>query len=284
VVTRQRPRSTRLLVVTLVCISLAVITLDYREGDNGPLAGLGRTALSFIAPMQRAVTSATRPVGNFFSGVVHLPSLEQRNRDLEKQVRDLESEVEKGGLIKSQLDELSGLLALKQTLDPSAVAAVVVGNGLSNFDWTVTLDHGTADGIEVDMPVVTGSGSAPMLVGRVVQVSENASVVQLILDRTWAGAGVLTTSQAAGLVEGQGDQDLKMGVPTGTTIELPESVYTQGYCIIGEPGEYPPGILVGQVSRVVPVANEIEESVSVRPAVDFATLQFVLVLRTRKSC
>ena len=41
-VTRQRPRSTRLLVVVLVSVSLAVITLDYREGEDGPLAGARR--------------------------------------------------------------------------------------------------------------------------------------------------------------------------------------------------------------------------------------------------
>lgn len=270
--------------MTLVCISLATITLDYREGDNGPLAGLGRTALSFIAPMQHAVTSFSRPVGNFFSGLVHLPSLEQHNRDLEQQVLDLQAQVEKASQIQAQLDELTNLLALKQTLDPSAVVAAVVGNGLSNFDWTVTIEKGSADGIAVDMPVVTGSADAPMLVGRVVQVSANASVVQLILDRTWAGAGVLGTSHATGLVGGQGDQDLTMGVPTGATVAGNEAVYTQGYCVAGDPGEYPPGVLIGQVSRVGPAANEIEQTVSVRPAVDFATLQAVLVLKTRKSC
>lgn len=283
-VTRQRPRSTRLLVVTLVCISLAVITLDYREGEDGPLEGLGRSALAFIAPLQGAVTSVARPVGNFFSGVVHLPSLEQRNRDLERQLRDAQSEIEKGILTQRQLDELSELLALKQTLDPEAVAAVVTGNGVSNFDWSVNINKGSADGIEMDMPVVTGSGSAPMLVGKVIQVSASASTVQLILDRSWAGAGVLGTSEAAGLVEGEGEQDLTMGVPTGTAVTLPEAVYTQGYCVLGDPGQYPPGILVGQVSQTVQVANEIEESIRVRPAVDFATLQFVLVLKTRKSC
>jgi len=283
-VTRQRPRSTRLLVVTLVCISLAVITLDYREGDTGPLAGLGRTALSFIAPMQRAVTSATRPVDDFFSGLVHLPSLAQRNQDLERQLSDAKAQLEKGALTQQQLDSLQALLALKQTLDPTAVPASVISNGVSNFDWTVTLDHGSADGIAVDQPVVTGGADAPMLVGRVIEVSSSSSVVQLILDRTWAGAAVLVTPHAAGLVEGQGDQDLSMGVPTGTVVQLPAPVYTQGYCVAGQPGEYPPGILVGQVSRVGPAANEIEESLNVQPAVDFATLQFVLVLKTRKSC
>ncbi len=95
---------------------------------------------------------------------------------------------------------------------------------------------------------------------------------------------MLGTSSAAGLVEGQGDQDLKMGLPIGTDVTAPQPVYTQGYCIIGQPGEYPPGILIGEVSHVVPVTNAIEEDVSVRPAVDFSTLQFVLVLKSRKSC
>jgi rod shape-determining protein MreC len=272
------------LVITLVCVSLAVITLDYREGDNGPLAGLGRTGLSLVAPMQRAVTSVTRPVGDFLSGLVHLPSLERENQELQSEVRDLQSQVEKNNLTKEQLDTLTGLLALKQTLDPTAVPATVVANNVSNFDWSVTIDHGAADGIALDMPVVAGSASAPMLVGKVIQVSDNFSVVQLILDRSWAGAGVLGTSNAAGLVEGQGDQDLKMGLPTGTEVTAPEPVYTQGYCIIGQPGAYPPGILIGEISRVVPVSNAIEEDVSVRPAVDFATLQFVLVLKARNQC
>ena len=77
-VSRQRPRSTRLLVVVLVSISLAVITLDYREGQDGPLAGLGRDALAAMAPLQHAVTTVTRPIGDFFSGLAHLPSLETR--------------------------------------------------------------------------------------------------------------------------------------------------------------------------------------------------------------
>ena len=39
---RQRTRSARLLVVTLVAASLAIITVDYRGGDQGPLDAAGR--------------------------------------------------------------------------------------------------------------------------------------------------------------------------------------------------------------------------------------------------
>ena len=79
-IVRPRPRRTRLLVAVLVSISLAVITVDYRQGDDGPLADLGEAALSLMAPLQRAVTNATRPIGDLFVSLAHLPSLASENR------------------------------------------------------------------------------------------------------------------------------------------------------------------------------------------------------------
>ena len=90
---RSGPRNTRLLVVALVVASLTIITIDYREGDSGPLAAMGRTARTFMAPLQEAVTNVTRPVGNFFSGVAHLPSLAQENTNLKAQVADLQARI-----------------------------------------------------------------------------------------------------------------------------------------------------------------------------------------------
>ena len=64
---RSRARSTRLLVVTLVSISLVTITVDYRQGDEGPLAAASEAALVVLTPLQEAVSKVTRPIGNFFA-------------------------------------------------------------------------------------------------------------------------------------------------------------------------------------------------------------------------
>ncbi len=282
---RNRPRATRLLVVTLVAISLAVITLDYRGGQDGPLAGLGRATLSIVVPMQRAVVTVTRPVGNFFSGLAHLPSLARRNQQLEDEVRSLQAVAASREFTRQQYEDLFGVLQLKTSLDPQSVAALVTGNGVSNFEWSVTIDKGSEAGIAENMPVVTGTADGAMLVGRVTTVSSNAATVQLLIDRNFAVAGVLSGSRANGIVTGQGDEDLQMGqIEKGTTIAGNESVFTQGYCVANLPGLYPPGLLIGQVSRTVPAGSDIEERVSVRPAADFATLEFVLVLKARTDC
>jgi rod shape-determining protein MreC len=284
VVTRQRPRSTRLLVVVLVSISLAVITLDYREGQDGPLAGLGRIALAAMAPLQKAVTTVTRPIGDFFSGLVHLPSVEKENQRLQDDNDALRSVIARQPDLANQVQELADLLGLKESLAPSSVPAIVIANGLSNFRYTITIDVGSADGIEMDQPVVTGSAEAPILIGRVVAVSLVSAEVQLIIDRNSAVAGRLSISHQTGLVEGQGEGDLRMSlVVPGTTIEGNEIVVTQGYEVNGQRGLYPPGLVIGQVSQVIPGASDLQEFVTVRPAVDFSALEFVLVLQTQRT-
>ena len=277
---RHRPRSTRLLVVTLVSISLAIITLDYRGGTTGPLASLGRAAKSAIAPMQEAVTRVTEPVSNFFIGVANLPSLAEENRRLEEEVAELRTQNASVEFQQELQEELENLVGL-QELHPAGISALVTANGVSNFDWTMTINRGSSQGIAVDMPVIAGSPDAARLVGRVIDVTADSAEVQLILDRDSAVAAVIDDSREAGLVWGRGDEDLVMEqVDPDTELQGDENVFTQGYEVNGQRGVYPPGLLIGQVSRVSPEANSLDTPVEIRPAVDFSSLNLVLVLQT----
>jgi rod shape-determining protein MreC len=277
---RQRTRSARLLVVTLVAASLAIITVDYRSGDEGPLAAAGRVTNSAIAPMQRAVSSVVQPISNFFSDLADLPSLTSRNRELQRQVDDLKTVRQLNQELTRRIRSLEQLLGL-QTITSHTIAARVIGSGVSNFEWDVTIDRGSVDGIRVDMPVVTGAADAPRLVGRVIRVTPISSVVQLMIDPDFAVAGRLSTSQEAGLVMGRGEEDLRMshlraGIEVSETEA--ESVFTVGYEVNDQPGLYPAGILIGTVSRAFSEPDSVESFVTIRPAVDFSTLQDVLVL------
>ena len=91
-------------------------------------------------------------------------------------------------------------------------------------------------------------------------------------------------SHETGQIQGQGDQDLRMTLVTpGTSVTGDETVVTQGYEVSGQQGLYPPGLVIGEVSRVIQDADGLQEFVTVRPAIDFSTLEFVLVLQTSRS-
>lgn len=282
-VARSGPRNTRLVVVGLVAASLAIITLDYREGDSGPLAEAGRAAQTFMAPLQKAVTTATRPVGDFFVGLAHLPSLARENQDLKNQVADLQGVVAQGGYTKDQVQQLEDQLGLRASLSPDPITALVIANGVSNFEYSITIDKGANDGVEVDQPVVTGSADGPRLVGLVSSVTGVSADVRLLIDRDFSVAGKLQTSGVTGLVVGQGEQDPRMDlVPAETEFpagDQPEYVFTTTYHVGDEHGRYPPGILIGQVSKVYQGSSPLAD-VTISPSVDFTSLEYVAVLRT----
>lgn len=274
-VVRSRPRSTRLLLVVLVSASLAVITVDYRQGPDGPLAGLGRTSLSLMAPLQRAVTTVTRPVGDFFVAIAHLPSLSRENRDLKEEVARYRTVLNGNTGSAIELTRLRQLLDLTNSVEFPLVNALVIGNGVSNFENVITIDRGSADGIAVDMPVVTGGDTGARLVGRVVAVASNAANVMLITDRDAATAARLVGTRQAGLLQGRGDADMVMSfLKEDVAVEPGTVVETNGY----QNGLYPPGITIGEVSRFVPATATSELYVTVRPAVDFSTLDYVAVV------
>jgi rod shape-determining protein MreC len=282
VATRSGPRNTRLLVVGLVVASLAIITVDYREGSSGPLADMGRAAHTFMAPLQEAVTNATRPVGDFFSGLAHLPTLSRENADLKTQLADVQARLAATAQIEAQNQELLDQLHLK-TLYPTAVPAVVIANGPSNFSYTITIDQGSNAGIKENQPVVTGSQDGARLVGIVVSVTSNSADIRLLIDPAFSVAGKLATSGETGLVQGNGNQDLTMqDIPSGTKFPptgTQEPVFTVSYHIGDQHGRFPPNILIGTVSSWYE-GTQPDDQVSISPAVDFSSLETVMVLQT----
>ena len=278
---RSRARSTRVLVVALVSISLVTITVDYREGTDGPLASLGDGALAVVSPLQEAVSKVTHPIGNFFSTLFRLPSI-RRDRDvLRERVDMLETQLAEGRADQARLDELEALIGVQASLGfrIETTGAQVIANGVSNFEWTITIDKGSSDGIHENMPVVASAG----LVGHVVNVGTSSSVVQLIIDPDSSVAGRLDVSRQTGLLSGEGPADLQMSLVEPTVEVAPdEHVVTAGYRIAGVAESlYPPNVLIGTVSRVLDEDSATEKFLTVRPAVDFSSLSLVLVVLSR---
>jgi rod shape-determining protein MreC len=277
--------------VVFIALSLATITLDSKQGESGPLAGLGRTALEVMAPMQRAVTNGFRPISDFFTGLAHLPSLEADNQQLRNELATARAQVGVQSSIEADNQRLRAALGVKDALQSSRpVAAQVIANGPSNFEWTITIDAGSADGVDLYDPVVAGSLTQPqgapagtvgqpLLVGHVIKVTGNASDVQLAIDRDSFVGAKLADSGSTGLLQGEGDQDMQMSlVPPSVEPPLNELVVTSGFTIGNEHSLYPAGIVVGEVSRFVPATNDLQAFILVRPAVDFSEVRYVVVL------
>lgn len=276
--TYRRPRSTRLLVIGLIVTSLVTITVDFRGGDRGPLAAVGRGFASVVAPLQEGVAAVLRPIGSFFSSLFRAGSIRAENDRLEELVQELTAQVQFVQALQAENDAFREAIGLGGRLDYELFGATVTAASVqSNFEWSIQIDKGSDDGVSQDMAVVTGAG----LVGRVVRVTPSAATVLLIIDPDSRVAVRLGGSRELAVLAGAREEDLRLDFfDAEAEVEPQERVVTATYRLDGEEeGVLPPELPVGVVSQVTPQEGGVGPQVLVRPAVDFSTLDYVFLVR-----
>ncbi len=263
----------RLLVLGLLVASLVTITVDARGGERGPLALAGKAFGAIVGPLQEGVAAVFRPIGGFFQNVFRASELARRVEILEDDNARLRSQQTEFVSLEQEVQELRAILGMAEELGLSVTGATVIGESSSNFEWSVTIDKGSSDGVVDDMPVIAAEG----LVGKVTQVLPSTSKVRLIIDPASFVTARLAVSRERGLIQGQREGLLRFALlDTETDIQPGEVVETSGYRLeTGQEGFFPPGIPIGTVERVEPSADAITVTVLVRPYVDFSSLSRV---------
>ena len=121
------------------------------------------------------------------------------------------------------------------------------------------------------MAVIAGDG----VVGRVVVPSGRAAKVQLLIDRNAAAGALVARSRAQGVVKGVGDDRLELQfVSEAADVATGDLVVTSGI-----EGIFPKGFTIGHVDAVEKTGPSYKR-ITVRPAVNFSSLEEVLVVLT----
>ncbi len=252
--------------------SITAITLDYRGQGAGALESVRQGARDVIAPLQSAAARALAPVGDFFGGITRYGSLQKENARLRRQLEEARGEMLAAEGAERERRALLELQRLDFAQTIPAVVSRVISNTPSNFQSTVVIDRGSDQRVAVGMPVVTGAG----LVGRVLEVSRTRATVQLLTDRA-SNVGVrLTGSGEFGVATGTGTREpLRVEFVSATAkVAEGEAVVTSGLQQSAFPAEIP----VGKVRSAHVGPGEVEQEITIDPAVDFRRLEFVRVL------
>src|SRR5688500_1729373 len=133
-------RRSRTLVAVLAVAALALLTLDYRQGDRGVVAALQRVATGLLAPVQEGLAGVVRPVGDFFEAIAELDELRQENAELEAELRDLREGFRTTADLERENAELRALMGMRERLGFTTTAATVIAQPPNAFEWTVLID------------------------------------------------------------------------------------------------------------------------------------------------
>ena len=261
-----RPSRFLFLALTLgICGGLMLLAVA------GALTPAESIAAAPLHGVSGALNRLSLTLNRAFEELNSLGQLRQRIARLEEQLASRQIEIIQLREAASDYDRLVGLLSYTTALENQEfLTADVIAFDPSGIARSMIINRGTRDGVAVGMPVVTDLG----LVGRIVRVSANAAQVQLIHDENSSVSARLQTTRAEGSLIGQASGVLRM-----TFIDLDENI-TQGDLVItsGLGGNFPPDLVVGQVTSIRQFEFELFQEAEVRSLINFDLLEFVLVI------
>jgi rod shape-determining protein MreC len=265
----------------LVVLALVLVTLSFREDQDGPVSGAQSAAAAALEPFQVAADRVAEPFRDAYGWAQGLTDARADAIRLQRESETLRQQYARARLAEQENARLRSLLQFRsgprfpEGFD--GVAAEVIYRPPGAYAQAIVIAAGRDDGIRVDDPVVTARG----LVGTVSRVDTRTARVTLLSDDQSAVSATVLGSEAAGIVRrGQGPRAplTLVRVPKEAVVHVGDTVVTAGWRSRRFSSLYPPGILIGNVTSVGRADTDLFTQVQVEPFADLSSLEAVLVL------
>lgn len=196
--------------------------------------------------------------------------LSEQNALLEQQVFTLQQGIDSISLTKVMSDR-------KDSWPFAVTPAAVVENSINKPDNYITINRGTADGIQPDMGVLSSGG----IVGVTYKCSKHYSLVLPILNTRSNISCKVTPGDSFGHLEWVGgDARFAMlrDVPRYAEVHVGDEVVTSGHSSF-----FPAGLSVGVIESFEPSADNLSYNINVHLGTEFSNLRHVLIIHNAGS-
>lgn len=202
----------------------------------------GRTLTSVVAPLGSWLGSTFDAAADFRDGLFRARSIGARSRELDEQVRRLQTEKERADRLEAEVAVLKQLLSAPTPANRERLAARIIG--FSPRDNRITLSVGSRQGVKAGLAVLGPDG----LLGVVQAAQGGYSTVALIWSPPPFKIGALAERNppAAGLLTGETPERLRLELfDVNSPVQVGDSVVTSGFS-----DTIPAGIPIGRVVAV----------------------------------
>jgi rod shape-determining protein MreC len=269
------PRRPTLLFILVLAMLFVLMSLSSRTRYVGETRTMfERSVMTIFAPVPKVVNWVGSSASDMYHGYLDMRHAVQQNLELHRKVDELTTK--NLTLLQSEgdLQRLRALLGYSERFAMPTKMAEAVMLDISGRFKSLIIDRGSSSGIDVDDAVVNANG----LIGRVVLTTKDMSKVQLVTDSNSSVGVLIERTRRQGVLRGDGVGAAQLyDIPaTGADVRPGDNVLTAGI-----DGIYPKGIPVGVVTKVEK-GQALFMTITVKPTVDFASIEEVIVLQTRK--
>jgi rod shape-determining protein MreC len=258
--------------ISFMCITFTSTTFVLKPKEFG---------LSFFSLMQDGISSIGDFVVETFNSIRVLGELKAEHEAALERLRHYE-QIEKDILtLKDENRRLNEVLSFSSSAVFENTPAKIIGKDPQKFHATIVVNRGSLSGISKDMTVIGIQDGHQGLVGKIITVGLNASMVQPLYDPNSFVAARLLTSRYEGLVNGSGEDAVKMRYVkryARPEIRLGDTVITSG---MGA-SLFPESIEIGTVKSISARSYDTSLELDIEPVIDFSRLEYVYILKTKK--
>jgi rod shape-determining protein MreC len=271
----------RVIVGVLVLLALVLITVSFRQTDDGPVASVENAAATVLRPFAVAGQRVAHPFHDVYDWFDSLLTARSDAKKLRAENEKLRQLAIQNQFAADENDKLKALLQFHDGPrfpdDYNGIAAAVIARPTGGFAQVVVVAVGSNDGVTLDAPVVTQDG----FLGRVTRVYSRSARVTLLTDEQLAVSALDVRSGAVGIVRhGRASASTLIfdRVPKKLKVSVGDTIVTAGWRSSKLASLYPKGIPIGAVTSVGQADTDLWKQVQVEPFADFDSLDAVLVL------
>jgi rod shape-determining protein MreC len=252
--------------------------LLYEFKEYALLAGLIVVCLLLMGLNDNTQVKHVRSIATVTFGVIEnqfgfIPSyfgLRAENELLRRVNMELADEAQRLREAKLENLRLHQLLSMRDQFPNQLLAGRVVNKNLLLARNTLTLNIGTADGVESYMPVVCDEG----LVGLVTSTTQHFSIVNILYNGDFRVSVKIQRSRVDGILTCEGNTLILKNVPKTRDVKVGDVVMTSEYS-----STFPAGIRIGLVNDIKDESSSLFKTIAVSPGVDFVKLEELFVVQ-----
>lgn len=259
------------VIFTLICILCILMALF---SINRATPTFLEEKLGFIiTPIQKINTNISSWIGSKYSAYLKYEELEAENEELKLQISLKNQQLTRLKQLEIENQKLLDLLEMSSRYGQyEQVAANIIAKDPGNWYTTFIIDKGYNDNLTQDMVVISSEG----LVGIIKECGPNYSKVVSIIDDINSVSAKSLRTEDIGFVRGDLSNKglLKMQyIDSEAEIIEGDEIVTSHLSDI-----YPPGIPIGYVKEISLDKNNLSQTATIVPYVDFKHLENVLVI------
>jgi len=262
-------RHTLLTFVVLLLLS-ALVLMSLRVKQRKGIDFFDALLTECCSPFLKASTFVIHTTQGVFQDYVFLVHLQRENSLLKQRIIELQQEI--GELRETALakERIQNLVQFRESISSSMIAAEVIGQDPSSWFKSVTINKGEKDGVQKGMAVISPEG----VIGQILKTGPYHSNVLLITDYNSAIDSIVQRTRAKAIVEGKGENRCQLKyLLRAEEVTVGDIVVTSGLS-----GNFPKGLMVGEIMKVDKAGQGIFQYAELVPSVDLTKLEEVLII------